>query len=215
MKINIAGLGLAFSFALASAPALADAIPYPTPGVQNAQAYGIIAAHTGPLNVWFGGKGGASDEDVITAIVNGVPTGITGPDNQTATLGQYFNLGTVTAGDSIVFEMSDLSSGQNWFTDNAQNFYLGAPDGNHAYATAFSGGPVGSTSVPPAVYFGFEDLASPFADFNYTDVQIYVRTGNLPGVPEPGTWAMLLLGLGGLGGLVRGRRLGNKSGTMC
>jgi PEP-CTERM motif-containing protein len=176
-------------------------IPYPTPGVQNTQAYGIVAAKTGNLNVWFGGNGGASDEDVITALVNGVPTGILGPDNQTAILGQYFNLGHVTGGDSIIFKMTDLSAGNTWYTDNARNFYLGNPDGNHAYAAYFGGGLVGSTVVPSSLYIGFEDIPSPFADFNYTDAQIYVRTD---AIPEPSTWAMMLLGFAGLG-LMYGR----------
>ena len=204
MKIRdfLVGVSLAAGVGLIAHSAQAQ-IPYPTPGVQNTQNYSIVASHTGNLNVWFGGKGGASDTDVVTAIVNGTPTGIVGLNNQTSYLGEYFNLGHVNAGDTVVFEMEDLSSGNNWFTDNSLNIYMGNPDGNHAYFAPFAGGLVGSTNVPASAYFGFEDVPAAFSDLNYLDDQFYAKTGI---VPEPSTWALLLIGFMGLGAALRQAR---------
>jgi hypothetical protein len=172
----------------------ASEIPYPNAGIVNQQAYSLIAAETGDINVWFAGKGTAQNDDVLTAIVNGVPTGIFGLDNQTSAIGQYFNLGHVNAGDAIVFEMRDLSSGKNWFTDDTLN-----TDGvNHAYMAPFVGGMVGSSAVPASLYFGFEDVSGCASDWNYLDLQFYMSTGSVAAVPEPSTWAMIILGFVGL-----------------
>ena len=63
-----------------------------------------------------------------------IATGSSGLDNQTSSIGQYVNLGHVNAGDSIAFEVEDLSSGKIRFTDNSEN-----SDGlNHAYMTPFA-----------------------------------------------------------------------------
>jgi hypothetical protein len=113
-----------------------------------------VATQSGDINVWFAGRGTAGNDDVLTAIVNGIPTGIVGLDNQTSKIGQYLNLGHVDAGDTIVFEMQDLSSGKNWFTDNAKN----SDSTNHAYMTTFAGGLVGTSVVPVGQYIGFEDV---------------------------------------------------------
>jgi hypothetical protein len=159
------------------------------------------AANTGLINVWFGGKGGAGDIDTITAIVNGVAEG-TGLNNQTSTLGEYFNLGAVTAGDTVSFQLNDTSSGNTWSSDNSLN-----PDkDDHVYIASFAGGMVGSTLVPATVYFGFEDEPLAASDLNYQDLQFYAVSGVLPTVPEPATWAMTLVGFGGLGVAMRSRR---------
>jgi hypothetical protein len=194
------GLAIMLAICLGSAfgalplNAHASEIPYPSAGAINQQAYSLVAAETGDINVWFAGKGTAQNDDVLTAIVNGVPTGIFGLDNQTSGVGQYFNLGHVNAGDTIVFEMQDLSSGKNWFTDNTLN-----TDGvNHAYMAAFSGGVIGPSAVTAGLYFGFEDVSGCASDWNYLDLQFYMTTGSVAAVPEPSTWAMMILGFVGL-----------------
>jgi hypothetical protein len=175
--------------------ALASTIPYDDPGHVNMQSYSLVATQAGDISVWFAGNGYAAHDDMLTAIINGVATGIIGLDNQTSSIGQFFDLGHVNAGDSVVFEMIDATSGAKWFTDNSQNV-----DGiNHAYMANFAGGTVGSSLVPPSLYFGFEDLEKCSSDLNYLDLQFYVSTTTISAVPEPSTWSMMILGFAGLG----------------
>jgi PEP-CTERM motif-containing protein len=193
--IGIALLGLAPSIH-------ASEVPYQSPGAINQQAYSLVASNTGDITVWFAGRGTAQNDDVLTAIVNGTFTGIIGLDNQTSTIGQSLDLGHVNAGDSIVFEVQDLSSGKNWFTDNSKNI-----DGqNHAYMTTFAGGLIGPSAVPAGLYFGFEDVTGCASDWNYLDLQFYMSTSAISAVPEPSTWAMMLLGFLGIGFIARRRR---------
>jgi hypothetical protein len=180
----------------------ASTIPYADVGQVNQQSYSLAATETGSINVWFAGKGTATHENLLTAFVNGTWTGIVGLDNQTSALGQYLNLGYVTAGDIIVFKLIDLSSGANWFTDSIQN-----EDGvNHAYMTTFAGGLVGSSPVPVGIYLAFEDVIASASDLNYQDLQFYMSTGPIGAVPEPSTWAMMILGFAGVGFMTYRRR---------
>lgn len=181
----------------------ASAIPYQEPGVINQQTYSLVALTSGDISVWFAGKGTAQNYDVLTAIVNGIPTGVIGLDNQTSSIGQYLDFGHVNAGDTIVFEIQDLSSGKNWFTDNSKN-----SDGqNHAYMTTFAGGVMGAETVPAGYYFGFEDVTGCASDWNYRDYQFYMSTSVASAVPEPSTWAMMTLGFLGLGFLAYRRQI--------
>jgi len=198
LRFKLVAMAAGLSLAAVAASANAQ-IPYPNAGTVNPQNYTLIATNTGNINVWFDGHGGAIDDDVITAIVNGVPTGIFGADNQSSTIGEYFNLGHVHAGDTVVLEMKNLSSGQNFFTVNSMN-----SDGdNHAYLAAFAGGLVGSSLVPASDYFGFEDVAAnQGSDLNYLDDQIFAKSG-IVSVPEPATWALMLIGAGMIGAGLR------------
>jgi hypothetical protein len=190
---------LAACIGIAAGPltSIADAspIPYPDAGQINQQTFSFVATQSGNINVWFAGKGTAMNDDVLTAIVNGIPTGIVGLDNQTSNIGQYLILGHVNAGDTIVFEMQDLSSGKNWFTDNALN----SDSLDHAYMTAFAGGLIGTSVVPASRYIGFEDATGCGSDWNYQDLQFYASTGSVSAVPEPSTWAMMIFGFAGVG----------------
>jgi hypothetical protein len=184
----------------------ASTIPYSNLGQVNLQSYSLVANESGDINVWFAGKGTATHQDLLTAFVNGASTGIVGLDNQTSTIGQYLNFGHVNTGDTIVFQLIDLSSGANWFTNNAQN-----EDGvNHAYMTTFAGGLVGSSVVPAAIYLGFEDVVACASDLNYQDLQFYMSTGSTGAVPEPSTWAMMILGFAGVAFTAYRRRTGTR-----
>lgn len=180
----------------------ASSIPYADVGQVNQQSYSLAATETGSINVWFAGMGTATHENLLTAFVNGTWTGIVGLDNQTSALGQYLNLGHVSAGDTIVFKLIDLFSGANWFTDNAQN----EDRVNHAYMTTFAGGLVGSSPVPAGIYLAFEDVIASVSDLNYQDLQFYMSTGPIGAVPEPSTWAMMILGFAGVGFMTYRRR---------
>lgn len=175
--------------------AIAGTIPYDDPGNVNMQSYSLVATQTGDISVWFAGKGTAQHDDMLTAIVNGVATGVIGLDNQTSSIGQFLDLGHVNAGDAIVFELIDKTSGANWFTDNSLNFDAV----NHAYLASFAGGMIGSSLVPQSLYFGFEDVPACSSDLNYLDLQFYVSGATISAVPEPSTWTMMVLGFAGVG----------------
>ena len=86
-----------------------------------------------------------------------------------------------------------------WYSDPALN----RGNGNHVYffaasaGQAFAGSPAGTCT-----YVAFEDLMFPGSDFNYFDQTFVFRlVSSEPGtvaaassVPEPSTWAMMVLG---------------------
>ncbi len=186
---------LAFA-ALAAAPATATIPTYPNPGVEAPVTYTFFtAAGNSQLRTWFAGKGSAVYTVRLGAMVNGVDRGF-GFDNQSATLGQYHSFGDVNPGDIINFYVFVTNTGNTWNTDTSLN-----SDGiRHFYF--HPGYPGGDYGIPSGSYFGAEDLAGG-GDFNYTDMQFIARTGALP---EPATWAMLILGFGVVGGAMRRRQ---------
>lgn len=196
-----AALGMALAIGMAaSVPAGATIPTYPNPGTQNAVNYALAAGGGDQLRTWFVGRGGAAYTVQLGAIVNGVDRGL-GLNNQTSSLGQLFNYGAINVGDSIKFYVFVNNSGKtytNFIADNAdgvQHFYRGP-----TYTGGDFGIPVSTAN--PGTYFGVEDLDGG-GDFNYTDFQFIARTG---AIPEPATWAMLILGFGVIGGAVRTRR---------
>jgi hypothetical protein len=103
--------------------------------------------------------------------------------------------------------------GLTWYSDPALN----ADAGNHVYSTAAVAGQAYSASAfgpsPAGVYVGFEDLDfRTGSDYNYfDDTFVFTDTAITThgGVPEPTTWSLMLLGVGGIGGLMRRKaRLG-------
>lgn len=189
-KFRYLALGLAAGAAsLAIGAAQADVIPYGQVGTPITTAsYNFIAISTGSIEAYFYSSD-ASDTEEVSMMVNGVQTGIFGLNNQTSAIGQDFNLGPVKAGDAIDFFIRDISSGDIWADTNNN------PDGdNHAYVAAYTGGHDG---IPAGTYVGFEDRGAG-GDYDYNDVQfVFANVANA--VPEPSTWAMMLLGFAGLG----------------
>src|SRR5215475_9739077 len=95
---------------LATGVASADAIPYPNAGTPIATpSYNFTATATGDITAYFFASD-AGDEEEVSMIVNGVPTGIFGLNNHTSTVGEAFNLGAVTAGDTIEFYIHDITT---------------------------------------------------------------------------------------------------------
>lgn len=70
--------------------------------------------------------------------------------------------------------------------------------------SALSAGPSSANSVGRFVIGGFDSGGSPVFDM---DVYFAVASVDVTAVPEPATWALMLLGFGVVGGLVRRRRL--------
>lgn len=186
MKISlVAALG---ALALAGA-ANAGTIPYPNPGVANPVDYTFTAASTGDITAYFYGSTAAYTND-LTMLVNGVATGIEGLNNHTSPYGLALDFGAVNAGDTLVFELNNISPGGigPWYSDKSLN-----SDGvNHVYSTDFAG----DGFIPAGTFVSFEDLPNG-GDLNYND-EDFVFTNVATSVPEPTSLLLLAIGIGGL-----------------
>jgi hypothetical protein len=195
-------LGAVFSLVLATNTASA-AIVYPTIGSENLTTYTFTAQTTGDLVAYFAGSG-AVYEQRVGLLVNGISTGLVGLDNHTSTIGQSFNLGHVVTGDILTF-VDVFPGGEAWYSNPALN----GGNGNHVYSVAASAGQAFAGS-PAGTYVAFEDLTFPTSDFNYFDQTFVFSTVSVPGqvssVPEPSTWAMMILGFAGIGAMAYRRR---------
>jgi hypothetical protein len=194
MRKQIIGITIGLALAGGAAGAAhAGVIPYPNVGTQNPVTYTFTATNTGPITAYFAGST-ADFEEEITLLVNGVPTGIQGLNDHTSVIGQSLVLGSVHAGDVLTFEdiILNPSNVGPWFSNKAMN----SDGANHVYSTSATAGQI-AASIPAGTYVAFEDLPAASSDFNYFD-DTFVFT-NVSTVPEPATWAMMLLGFVGLG----------------
>ena len=182
-RLAVAALALA-----AAGAANAGAIPYPNPGTQNPDTYTFTASSDGDLVAYFLGTGASYNED-LGVLVNGVDTGLYGLQNHSTAVDTSFNFGSVHAGDVLTFFIRVQTTGDTFYSNPSLN-----SDGvNHVYSTSYAGG----GAVPAGTYVGFEDLPSG-GDFNYTDEQ-FVFTNVASSVPEPANVALMLAGVGLLG----------------
>ena len=88
--------------------------------------------------------------------VNGIPTGITGLNDQLSHVGDSLVLANnVHAGDKIVFfdQVSTQNTGDIWYSDPALNPIA---DGQHVYATPYdSSSHLLIAAIPSGFYVGF------------------------------------------------------------
>ncbi len=196
-------LGLASSAALfAAAGAAHAAFPvYPTPGTENPTSYTFSAASTGTIVAYFGGADAGDDED-LGLIINGADMGAGVFPNHTTAPGSTFSW-AVTAGDSLVFYIVDHNISTKWYSDPSMN----AGGFNAIFSAPYGGGDAG---IPSGSYkfVSFEDRGA-VGDKDYNDETFAFKNVGVVkhgGVPEPMTWALMLVGFGGAGAMLRRRR---------
>jgi hypothetical protein len=180
----------------ATAAEAATIIPYPDQGTENPTTYTFTANSNGSLVAYFYGSGASFSEN-LGLLVNGVDRG-TALDNHSTAFGTPYNFGNVNIGDTLVFYVDVKTTGFKYYSDISMN----DDKVNHVYSTAFAG----DGTIPAGTYVGFEDLSQQdthWTDNNYRDEQ-FVFT--VTAVPEPATWAMMILGFAGVGFLAYRRR---------
>jgi hypothetical protein len=221
---TIALVAAAASLMMGLATSQADAgslIPYQNIGTYNSDTYSFSATATGDITAYFTGASAGYDNQ-IGLFVNGVSTGVYGLDDHSTPIGQSLNLGPVNAGDTLTFVLDILTlGGAKVYSDPALNVgYDGGPatgtdDGhNHIYSTSYDGLNPAFGAVPAGTYVAFEDLSFPNSDYDYNDETfVFTNTSTItdqggPSVPEPATWALMLLGVGAVGAAMRAARRG-------
>jgi hypothetical protein len=130
--------------------------------------------------------------------VNGGPAAAFGLNNKTSAYGLAFDMGPVTAGDSLVFVMRNVAPGLGLvYSDPALNGpYDGVAGHKHVYATPFAA----AGAVPSGTLVAFEDLPlTRRPDWDYNDIEFVVTNVTATAVPEPATITALGIGLGCLG----------------
>jgi hypothetical protein len=212
---------------LSASAARAETWDYAHKGVANAAAYSFAAIADGDLTAYFMPSTG-SYQSALGVKVNGSVVGSGAlPMGSTPDFVSH-DFGAVAAGDTIEFfiDTYDTVSGGaylgRYFSDIGDN-----ADGlQHVWAAYHPDqwylGPAG---VPEGVFIGFEDMTTGdvSGDFNYADYTFVVPNllvGSGTGVPapprppapsaavpEPSTWALMIGGLGLVGGVLRRRRI--------
>jgi hypothetical protein len=204
-KRLIAGATAAALLTFIGAGSAQAALPvYPNVGTQNTASYTFTATATGPIDAyfalnpataWYTESLGLIDETTGVTLSSGQLT------NHSTALGTMAVLGNVKAGDKLDFFINVNNTGNTWYSDQSKNI-----DGaQHVYSTSYAAG----SGIPNGTYVAFEDLAKNVSDFNYHDEAfVFTNLGATSSVPEPATWAMLILGVAMIGFVVRRRSEG-------
>jgi hypothetical protein len=179
----------------------ADQIPYANVGTV-APTVALTAASTGNVMGYFY-SASAGDTDYVR--LYDVTTNTYSAwlfDNQTpgADTPQVFL--SVNAGDTLVVELENTNLGDMILSSDPS---YSADGVNHAYVTAFSG----DKGIPSGTFIGMEDLPKGISDFDYNDDTFVFTNIDPPGVPEPGSLALLGTGVLSAAGIVR-RRMRNR-----
>jgi PEP-CTERM motif len=213
-KLTMAACAALLLTAVSAQGAGAGTIPYPDAGTVNPIDYTFKAASTGDVNAYFFSSD-AGDLDLIGILDTTQGTSISfGLPNHMSNVGDAYGPLAVNVGDTLVFEMENTALGNTGgesnivYSDASLNgpFDFSTPGAgtNHVYSTSYSSDgsvfPVGTLT-----YVAFEDLPRPVSDLDYNDSSFLVSNVTT-GVPEPASWAVMLLGFGAVGAIARSRR---------
>src|SRR5262249_27446997 len=111
-------------------------------------------------------------------------------------IGQAFDLGLVTAGDSLVFVLHNLTLGMDAFSLVSMNGGYDSPHAatNHIYSTPYTATSPIFPGIPLGTFVAFEDLPFNSSDFN-PNAEAFVFTNvTATAIPEP--TSLLLFGTG-------------------
>lgn len=175
-------------FILASVSLCANAIPIATAGTEG---YGVVVAHTGDVLATFQGSTAAYSDDLY---LNGIKIF----NNKASPVGSMVNLGSFAAGTELIFQLVVNNTGNLFYSgDASRNVDL------TAHARVESDWLAAGTTL-----VSFEDLR--FGPYNYNDLSFsFTNTiGDLDPIqiPEPGSLALVLLGLTAFGTVYRSKR---------
>lgn len=162
----------------------AQAFPIAEPGTEG---FVVVVGSTGPVVATYQGNSASFSNNLFlgsTFIFN----------NHITPVGTTFLLGSFAAGTELIFRLDVTNTGNQFFTGPASR----NPD-QHEHAR------VQGDWMPGETLVSFEDLFG--GPFNYNDLSFsFTNTVSLPAVPEPETYALLLVGLSVLGAVARRRR---------
>lgn len=161
-------------------------------GSVNAASFRV--ASDGPVNAFYAGSSAGYESNFFALIGDGSPLpAFSGFSNKSANIGDFKNLGSFHEDDYFVPVLHVITTGHFY-----NSFAESNPDNlNHIFASQFS-----LPDGTPAVFIGFEDIYG-LGDRDFNDnMAIFTNVTMVP-IPEPSTYAMLLVGLGLIGFTMR------------
>ena len=209
MKKILAALATTAALAAMSAPATAASIPYPDSGSYNLDTYTFVVAHTGDVKLFFAGSD-AGNSNEVTISINGTTSPEEFPNHGATSIGTMYDFGSFTKGQVVTFT---LDTNGTFFSSNpALNVGLDGVNpvnDQHIYATEYNHHAAGWSLPKSGLFLAFEDLPLTSSDRDFNDetfVATNVKIANPcygGGVPEPATWAAMIVGFAGIGAAMR------------